>query len=74
MSQGEMAIGPQFEALRGEAMRTPDEVAAFVAPAPGVSLRKCVGERIGVVGSSSTLPQLGGKALVVVRRAAKVAQ
>ncbi|MFO1159997.1 MAG: hypothetical protein U1E60_14240 [Reyranellaceae bacterium] len=28
MSQEELAIGPQFEELRGEAMRTPDEVAA----------------------------------------------
>ncbi len=30
MSQEELAIGPQFEELRGEAMRTPDEVAAML--------------------------------------------
>lgn len=30
MSQGELANGAQFEELRGEAMRTPDEVAAML--------------------------------------------
>ncbi|HEY1065424.1 MAG TPA: hypothetical protein VGE52_04920, partial [Pirellulales bacterium] len=49
------------------------EINAFVAPGPGVSLRRCVGERIGVVGSTNVLPQLGNKTLVVVRRAAALA-